>query len=101
MRRIWLLLAILGAAWPFSQFLPWLMEYGLNVDLMLRLLFANPISSFFAIDLLVTGIVVLVLMAIEGRERNVRHRWVAMLGTICVGPSFGLPLYLYLREAND
>lgn len=34
----------------------------------------------------------------DSRSRNVRYLWLPVLGTVTVGVSLGLPLYLFLRE---
>jgi hypothetical protein len=34
MRRFYLLLAVIGLIVPYSQFIPWVLEHGLNVPLL-------------------------------------------------------------------
>ena len=97
---IYLALAVIGAVIPMSIFLPWAWENGLAPGAFLAALNANPISRFFAWDLLIAGLAVLVWIGIETRRRRVAYAWTAALGTLCVGVSFGLPLYLYLREQS-
>lgn len=99
-KTLFLLISILGAALPLSQFLPWVIEHGLDVPLFIGQLFANPISSFFGLDVLVSAVVVLLLALTEGRKKGVPHLWAVVLGTCLVGVSFGLPFYLYLRESK-
>lgn len=97
---VYLALAVVGAVVPMSIFLPWAWDNGVAPGAFLAALNANAISRFFAWDLLIAGLAVLVWFVIEARRRPVRHAWVAALGTVCVGVSFGLPLYLYLRERS-
>lgn len=97
-KNIYLLLCILGAAIPYSQFLPWVMENGLHVGLLVRQLFANRISGFFGLDVLVSSVVLLVFMRAEGKMARVRFRWMPIVGLCAVGVSLALPLFLYLRE---
>ncbi len=58
-RRVYLILCVLGFVIPYSQFVPWLLEYGFNFGLFFRELFANRISAFFAMDVIVSAIVLI------------------------------------------
>ena len=49
-KNMYLFLCVLGVLLPYSQFIPWLIENGLNVPLFVRQLFANRISGFFGLD---------------------------------------------------
>ena len=97
-KNTYLFLCILGAAIPYSQFIPWVMENGLQLGLLVRQLFANRISAFFGLDVLVSSVILLVFMRVEGRMLRVRFRWMPIVGLCAVGVSLALPLFLYLRE---
>lgn len=49
----YLIFCILGTALPYSQFVPFLLEEGLNVNAFFGELFANQISGFFGMDVIV------------------------------------------------
>ena len=98
-RHFYLVCCVLGLLFPYSQFVPWLLEHGLNITLFCRELFANRISSFFAMDVIVSAIVLLWFIQSEGRRLRVRLLWLPTIGTLIVGVSFGLPLFLLLRQA--
>lgn len=53
----YLILCILGAVLPYSQFVPFLLEHSLNLQLFFEQLFINRISSFFTMDLIVSSLV--------------------------------------------
>ncbi len=97
-KNIYLVLCVLGAAIPYSQFVPWVMENGLHLGLLVRLLFANRISAFFGLDVLVSSAVLVVFMRVEGRRVRVRLPWLPVAGLCAVGVSLALPLFLYFRE---
>jgi hypothetical protein len=97
-KNMFLILCILGAALPYSQFVPWLLENGLNVSLFVQQLFANRISAFFAWDVLISAVVVVSFVRRESKRSGVRLVWLPILGVLTIGVSFGLPLFLYLRE---
>jgi hypothetical protein len=97
-KNVYLFLCILGVGIPYSQFAPWVMENGLQLGLLVHQLFANRISAFFGLDVLVSSAVLLVFMSVEGRLLRIRFRWMAIVGLCAVGVSLALPLFLYLRE---
>ena len=94
----YLVLAIAGAVIPYSQFLPWVAQHGLNLRLLVEELFINRISAFFGLDVLISAAVVLVFTFAE--RRRVRLWWLPVVAVFGVGVSLGLPLLLYLRENN-
>jgi Terpene cyclase DEP1 len=99
-KTIYLLLCVVGAALPYSQLVPWLLEHGLDLRLFFAELFANRIGAFFGLDVIASAVVLFVLVASEGRRFRVRHRWAPVVATLVVGVSLGLPLFLYFRESR-
>ena len=97
-RHFYLVCCVLGLVLPYSQFVPWLLEHGLNITLFFRELFANRIGAFFAMDVIVSAIVLICFIQSEGKRLRVRLLWLPMVGTLVVGVSFGLPLFLFLRQ---
>jgi hypothetical protein len=97
-KTIYLVLCFLGGMLPYWQFVPWLFEHGLNLMLLVRELFANRISAFFGIDVIVSAIVALVFMRVESSRLGIRTRWLPALAVLTVGVSLGLPMFLYMRE---
>ena len=97
-RHFYLVCCVLGLLLPYSQFVPWLFEHGLNLGLFFRELFANRISAFFATDVIVSAIVLIWFIRSEGERLRVRLLWLPTVGTLFVGVSFALPLFLFLRE---
>ena len=99
-RHFYLVCCVLGMVLPYSQFVPWLLEHGLNVTLFFRELFANRISTFFVLDVVVSAIVLIWFIQTEGKRLRVRLLWLPTIGTLIVGVSFGFPLFLFLRQAR-
>ncbi len=99
LRNLYVLFALVGLVLPYSQFVPWIAEHhALNMSIFISDLFANRISSFFALDVIVSAVVLLVFIQKEGKRLAVRTLWLPTIGTLLVGVSFGLPLFLYLRQ---
>jgi lysylphosphatidylglycerol synthetase-like protein (DUF2156 family) len=98
MQWLFLLLAILGTILPLAYLVPFLAAHGLDVPLIFRQLFQTNISAFFGLDVVVSGLALLVFVASEGRRRGMKRLWVYVLCTLLVGVSLGLPLFLFVRE---
>ena len=98
-RQFYLIFCVLGILLPYSQFVPWLLEHGLNLSLFLAELFANRISAFFVLDVIVSAIVLIWFIQSEGKRLSVQLLWLPTIGTLIVGVSLGLPLFLFLRQA--
>jgi hypothetical protein len=102
MKTIYLVLFLLGCVLPLSQLAPWVVAHGgLDVRLFLADLFANHISGFFALDVIVSAVVVLSWTWDEWRRGRLRHPMLPVLATLLVGVSAGLPLALYLRREDS
>jgi len=99
-RHGYLALCLLGTALPYSQLLPFLRDHGLNLRLFFEQLFANHISGFFGMDVIVSSIVLWVWVLADAESRRVRYRWAPLIGNLLVGVSLGLPLFLFLRERH-
>ncbi len=97
-RRVYLILCVLGFVIPYSQFVPWLLGHGLNIGLFFRELFANRTSAFFAMDVIVSAIVLICFIQTEGKRLRMRLLWLPIIGTLLVGVSFGFPLFLFQRQ---
>ena len=97
-RHFYLACCAAGLLLPYSQFVPWLSEHGLNFSLFFHELFANRISSFFAIDVIISAIVLIWFIQSEGTRLRIPLFWLAIVGTLVVGVSFGLPFFLFVRQ---
>jgi uncharacterized membrane protein len=96
--KVYLLLTVLGIAIPFGAFIPWLATNGLDVIALFNAAIVNPISIFAWLDVIVAALVLLIFIIVDGKQNKVKNYWFAIVGTLSVGVSFGLPLYLYLKE---
>jgi len=97
-KTFYLVLCIAGVLFPYWQFVPWLVQHGINLPLFVRELFSTRIGAFFGMDVIVSAVVLMVFARIEGARLAIRGRWVVLVSVLAVGVSLGLPLFLYLRE---
>jgi hypothetical protein len=100
LRHGYLGLCIPGAALPYSQFIPWLETHGLDLSLFFTELFSTRIGAFFGMDVIVSAVVLMVFIGVEGKRLAIRRLWLAVVATLAVGVSLGLPLFLYMRQVK-
>ena len=98
MKTFYLLLAIAGAVIPFSQFVPWLAEHGLDARGFALELFSTRIGAFFGLDVLISALALLAFIGVEGRRNQMKNLWLPAAATCLIGVSCGLPLFLFMRE---
>jgi hypothetical protein len=99
LRYLYLLFALAGLVLPYWQFVPWVAgHHGVNMAILLRELFANQISAFFAMDVLVSAIVLISFIQTEGKRLRMRFLWLPIVCVFVVGVSLGFPLFLYQRQ---
>ena len=101
MKTTYVILCVLGVALPYWQFLPWMAAHGLNLPLFFQELFANRISAFFGMDVLVSAVALMAFAGSESSRLGASARWLTLLAVLTVGVSLGLPLLLYLRERHQ
>ena len=97
-RTAYLWLCVAGTILPYTQFVPFVAEHGLDLRLFVEQLFSNRIGAFFGLDVIVSSLVLWLFVFVEGRRAGVPHLWAPIVGNLAVGVSLGLPLFLYLRE---
>jgi len=99
-KTIYLFLCVIGFVVPYAAFVPWVAQHGLDMRLFVQQMFANRISAFFSLDVIVSAIVLLRFAAAESARLRIPRRWLVLLAALLVGVSLGLPLFLYLREKH-
>jgi hypothetical protein len=97
-KATYIALCILGTILPYSQFVPFLLEHGLDIKLFFEQLFVNRISSFFGIDILVSSLVLWLFVYQEGTRLKMSNLWIYIASNLLVGVSLGLPLFLLMRH---
>ncbi|MEF3303150.1 DUF2834 domain-containing protein [Paenibacillus sp. GYB003] len=100
MKYFYGVLAVLGVALPYSQFLPWIIANGLDSSRFIEEIAQTRIGSFAWMDVLVSAIVLIGFILFEGKRSGMRLLWLPIVGTLAAGVSLGLPLFLLLREIH-
>jgi hypothetical protein len=99
-RHIYLTLCFLGLLVPNALFLPWVVEHGPNPQRFVQDLFANGVSAFFGMDVVISAVALSVFVLVEGARIRLARRWVPIVAALVVGVSLGLPLFLYQRQVH-
>jgi Terpene cyclase DEP1 len=82
---------------PYAFALPFFLAHGLDLHLFVREMFANSISTFFAVDLILSSAMFLSWSRRDSRARNIPGWWQVLLANLLAGLSMALPLYLLKR----
>lgn len=83
---IFLYLSIVGFIIPYLAFGTWILHNGLAPQTFVHDVFVNGISTFFALDVLISAVVLISLVSRDS-YLTARQRWGVILGTVCVGGS--------------
>lgn len=100
MKRLYLIAMIIGAALPLYFFAQHFAAHGSGLPAFFGAAFANPVAAGLTTDLLLSVALGLIIIWRDAKRLGVRGFWLVVLGTCLIGFSFGLPLYLYLRETR-
>ena len=99
-RHFYLGLCLVGLLVPNSLFFPWLLEHGFSPQRFLQDMFANGVSAFFGMDVVLSAVALGAFVLIESARIRLDRAWVPIAATFLVGVSLGLPLFLYRRQVH-
>ena len=97
-KRMYVVLCVLGFVAPYYFFIRFVAEHGFRPSVLVGQVIAQPITAFFAADVIVSSLVLWVFMYHEIRKRSIKLWWVCIIANLAVGVSLALPLFLLLRE---
>ena len=100
MKKFYIVAMIIGAAAPLYLFSQHFAAQGFGLSDFVAASFPNQAASGLVTDLILSATLGLIVFGREARALGVRGFWAVVLGTLLIGFSFGLPLYLYLRESR-
>ena len=98
LRLAYLVLAVAGAILPMRYFIAWFQENGFSLSAMITAWQVNDASTGLMWDLTIAAIALTLFIIAETMIRRDYWMLMAIPATYCVGVSFGLPLYLFLRS---
>lgn len=98
LRWTYLILAVLGAVLPMFFFIRWFEVNGYDLAAMLDAWAVNDATRGLTWDLTIAAIALTVFIFAEVMVRRDYWMLICVPAIYCVGVSFGLPLYLFLRS---
>lgn len=96
MKNIYLSLTFTGFIIPYLFIINFLFFYGLDFNLMLNMMFNNPISSFFVWNFIIATIVLLIII-INTNYKNKLFKIFNLLLLFLIGVSAAIPFYFYCQ----
>jgi len=97
MIKTYRVLCVFGLVLPYAALALWVIEGG-SVGQIWAQVVDNRLSLMAWLDVIVTAIVVIRFIRVDARRERIGGVSAPLAGTCLVGPSFGLPLYLLMRE---
>ncbi len=98
MKKIYLLLAIIGAIVPYLFFISFIQTEGLNLPAFVSGLFVNGAAGGFSADLLLTSFVFWLFMFQQAKESKGPKPYLFIVLNLAIGLSCAFPAYMYARE---
>jgi len=98
MKKLYLVLAIVGAIIPFAFFIPFFQQNGIHLPSFVSALFSNGAAGGFTADLLISSFVFWLYMFQRQREVEGPKPNLFILLNLTIGLSCALPAYLYANE---
>lgn len=72
--------------------------YGFEPGLFTEQMFANHIASFFALDVIISTVALVIYVLVKGQQLKMKNIWIYILFNILVGISRALLAFLFSRE---
>lgn len=97
---VYLALCVVGTVLPYAELIPFFKNHGVDGSLFVRQLFANEVSSFFGMDVIVSSLVLWIFVYSEGTRLKMRNLWIYILANLLAGVALAFPLFLLARESK-
>lgn len=94
LRHLLLALVVVGILVPYLVFIPFVVEHGLNVPLLIEQAGANRIATFAWLDVIASAVTLLVA-AYSRQFVSLKQAGTVTVLTLIAGVSAGLPMLLY------
>lgn len=98
MKKMYLLLTIIGAIVPYIFFFQFIQLEGFNIHAFMSALFQNGATSGFSSDLLLSSFIFWLYMFQRIKNANGPKPYVFIILNLTIGLSCALPAYLYACE---
>jgi hypothetical protein len=100
MKKLYLLLAIIGAFVPDFFFFQFIQAEGWNIKAFISALFANGAAGSFTVDLLYSSFIFWLFMFQQVKESSGPKPYLFIVLNLAMGLCCAMPAYLYAREKH-
>ena len=99
MRLFYVVMCVIGTLplWPFVH---WLQDNTFHPLLVIHEAMQNGVSAAGWLDIIITYVVLIAFIVVEGRRVGMKRLWLPILGSTFIGLSFGFPFFLWMREGH-
>ena len=101
MKKLYLLLAIIGAFAPDYFFYQFIEAEGLNLRAFIAALFVNGAAGSFTVDLLLASFIFWLFMFQQFKESDGPKPYIFIVLNLILGLCCAMPAYLYAREKDQ
>ena len=101
MKRLYLIMAILGAVLPYIFFFQYFSSEGINLGGFVSAIFANGATRGFTADLLVSSFVFWIFLIDRRNKGKGPSPLLFVILNLAIGLSCALPAYLYANESAE
>jgi len=98
MKKLYLLLTVIGAIVPYFFFFQFIQAEGINISAFVSALFVNGAAGGFTADVLLSSFIFWLFMFKQVKESNGPKPYLFIVLNLAIGLSCALPAYLYARE---
>jgi len=98
MKKLYLLLAVIGAIVPYFFFFQFFQAEGINISAFVSALFVNGAAGGFTTDVLLSSFIFWLFMFKQVKESNGPKPYLFIFLNLAIGLSCALPAYLYAKE---
>ena len=100
LKYTFLLLVVVGVIVPYVAFVPFVMEHGLNLPLLIEQAGANRMAAFAWLDVIMSAVALLVA-AFSRKFISFKQAGIVTILTFAAGVSAGLPMFLYFVVTKE
>ncbi len=98
MKKLYLVLAIIGAIVPYIFFIPFIQAEGFNIPAFISALFVNGAAGGISADLFLASFIFWIFMFQQDRKASGPKPYLFIVLNLAIGLSCALPAYLFARE---
>lgn len=96
MRKVTAIFTIIGFIVPYTVLGMFVLQNGLNLPLLLSQIFETHGSTFFALDVILCSLFIIIL-SFSNKALGIKRCYV-ISAALFIGPSCALPLYFLLKK---